>query len=155
MSSVLLPKVLDILRKEFLMDIDTLQVDIEKTKVAYSSDHDTCITIFLGGDVVCFWAENKGEKSMRYLEYKYERYEESSEIYTPEFLAEEEILDGVREATCIGIPKFYLELCKKQAQEISELKNRILELEYAPGGEGFKRAREHFYQVIEETSGSL
>ncbi|ADB03890.1 hypothetical protein MAR_ORF105 [Marseillevirus marseillevirus] len=138
MKSVLLPRVYQLLKEEFLIEKEEVNVSVSPLYIR--AECCTSISIELSGKSVCEWREWEGRDGETIYgaigEYDVNTVAEALEI--------------VREQ-CSGIRHILIEKHKnislekeKLLGEIERLRKKNRKLRYAPGGKGALRAEKHF-----------
>lgn len=137
MESVVLPEVLKVLRKEFLIEEDDVDIDIREKECPYwdNKDYFRNLEVWIKGKGVIegfsfFWREQGKEEKTLF----------SPELRTG-FTTTGELLEKIKEELQEeGFNKRQLQRKFKK-----ELKRR--EKDYAPDGDGFFRAKEEFERL--------
>nr|WRK65490.1 hypothetical protein MarFTME_445 [Marseillevirus futianmevirus] len=160
MQSKLFEKLKPILEKEFFLEPSQLRTKEKTACVKSSLTKELCVSLYFRGSLLSFWSENTDRESRKtsYILHPYSRHYESDdsddeEETSPEdvFLSELQILEKIKKDILRdNLTRFYHEMNKKNLECIRKLEERILELEFAPGGEKFLGAKEHFEKLIDE-----
>lgn len=137
MESVVLPEVLKFLRKEFLIEEDDVDIDIRKKECPYWDNKDYFRNLVV-------WIKGKGVIEGFSFRWREQGREEKTE-FSPElrtgFTTTVELLEKIKEE----LQEEGFNKRRLQRKFRKELKRR--EKDYAPGGDGFFRAKEEFERL--------
>nr|WQM87003.1 hypothetical protein [Marseillevirus cajuinensis] len=160
MQSKLFEKLKPILEKEFFLEPPQLRTRENTARVKSSPTEELCVYLYFRGSLLSFWSENTDRESGKtsYILHPYHRHYDSDDSDSEQetqseavFLSEPQILEKIkRDILRDDLTRFYHEIYKKNIERTGKLEERILELEFAPGGEEFLKAKEHFEKLIDE-----
>ena len=145
-KSILLPRVLEILKKEYFLLEKDLSIVTYKDRKAILTGFWVEVFFRHEGSMICTWLENPGSTPVIYDR-------DYAGLDKPEY--QEDMIRYIF-AECSYLQKRLarkhkkaLKKIEKLRKEVERLRQKKRELKYAPGGKGFAKAEQHFSSLTE------